>query len=104
MRLEADNAVHHLHTNRFELFRPVDVGLFVKSGFEFHHGRDFLASAHRLAQQIHHRGIAACAVNRLFDGQHIRVHHRFAQKGQYTVKALKRLVDHHITGFETRKN
>ena len=98
--LQAHDAVDHLGTNRFELLGPVDVGLFVKTGFELHHRGDFFAPAHRLAQQIHHGGVAASAVNGLFDGQYVRVHHRFAQKGEHTVEAFKRLVDQHITFFQ----
>ena len=94
--LEAHHAVDHLHPDGFQLLGPVDVGLFVKAGLEFHHGRHFLAPAHRLAQQIQHHRVAACAVDGLLDGQHIGVPHGLAQKGQHAVKAFEGLVDHHI--------
>ena len=103
VRLEPDNAVHHLHTNRFKLFGPVDVGLFVKTRFQLHHGRDFLATANGLAQQIHHGRVATSPINRLLDRQHIRVHDGFAQKREHAVETLKRLVNHHIARFETCK-
>ena len=40
----------------------------------------------------------------MLDGQHIRIHHGFTQKGQHAVKAFKGLVNHHIACFESGKN
>ena len=101
---EAHNAINHLHADRFKFLCPIDVGLFVKSGFELHHGRDFFATPHRFSEQIHHGRIAACTVNGLLDRQDVGVHDRFTQKGQHTIEGLKGLVNHHIASFEAGEN
>ena len=91
--LEADHAVDHLHAQRFQLLGPVDIGLFIKAGLELQHRQHFLAAAHGLGQQVHDFGVGAGAINRLFDGQHLRVVDGLAQQLQHAIKALKGLVN-----------
>ena len=68
MGFQPHHAVHHLSADVFELFSPVDVGLFVKAGLQFDHHRHLFAALHRFAQQLHQAGISPGAVNGLFDG------------------------------------
>ena len=96
MGLEPDDAVDHLRADRFEQLGVVDVGLLVEARLELDHGRDLLAAAHRLAQQLGHLALAAGAVDGLLDRQHVRVLDRLAQEGQHGVEALIGLVDQHI--------
>ncbi len=103
MGFQADDAVDHLRANRLQHLGPVDVGLFVKARFQLHYRSDFLALAHRLAQQRHQLRVGTCAVDGLLDGQHLRVVHRFAQKSQYRIKTLERLVHEHIARPELLK-
>lgn len=86
MRFQTHDAVNHLCAHGFEALGVGDVGLFVKTGLEFHHGRDFFAALHGFAQQLHQLGLGARAVNGLFDGQHVRVHDGFAQKASTASK------------------
>ena len=53
MGLQAYHAVHHLRADRLQPLGVVDVGLFVESSLQFHHGCHFFAPAHGLAQQLH---------------------------------------------------
>ncbi len=100
MGFEPDDAIHHLRPDRLQPLGLVDVGLFVEARLELDHRRDFLAPAHRLAQQVGHFALAAGAVDGLLDGQHLRVFDRLAQKRQHGVEALVGLVDQHIAFFE----
>ncbi len=46
MRLQLDEAEHHLHTRLLEIARPADVGLLVKARLQFHNAvTDLPASA-----------------------------------------------------------
>ena len=103
MGFQADHAVNHLSTNRFEHLGPVDIRLFVKTRLQLHHHGDFLAAAHGFAQQQHEFRVSPGTVNGLLDGQHLRVVHRLAQKGQHTIKALKWLMNGYIAVLEAIK-
>ena len=102
--LHADHAVHHLCADGFELFRPVDVGLFVKTRLQFHHGRHFLAAAHCLTQQRHQFGVGAGAVDGLLDRQHVRIVHRLAQHVEHRLEALERLVGQNVALLQALEN
>ena len=94
--LETDHAIHHLHTDGFKLFSPIDVGFLIKTCLELHHRCHFLATANGFAQQVQHHRVTACSIDGLFDGQHIRVIDRFTQERQDTLKTFERLVNQNI--------
>jgi hypothetical protein len=73
MRLQADDAVHHLRAHGLQALGPVDVGLFVEARLQLHHGHHFLAAPRGLDQQVHQHRLAAGAVDGLLDRQHVRV-------------------------------
>ena len=104
MGFQSHDAIHHLGANRLQHFGPVDIGLLVKARLELDHHRHLFAFAHRLAQQIHQGRIRTGAVNRLLDGQHIRVVDCGTQKKQDGVKAFKRLMQNHIAALQLLKH
>ena len=103
VRLQPYHAVQDLRTDRLKGLSPIDVGLFIKASLEFNHYSDFLASADRLAQQVHQLRVAARAVNGLLDSQDLRVMDRFAQEVEHTAKTLKWLVNQDIALLESVK-
>ena len=76
MNLVADQAIDHMHAGLLELARPLDVVGLVKPRAQFHHRRHLLAVAHRVHQRADDARVAAGAVERLLDGQHVRVRRR----------------------------
>ena len=101
MRLQADHTIQNLSADGFEHLGPIDVGFFIKAGFQLDHHGHLFATAHRLAQQVHQFSVVAGTVDGLLDGQHLRVVHGLAQERQHTAKALKRLVNQHIALLES---
>ena len=73
MGLELDEAIDDLRTGSFEIPRPTDVSLFVKARLEFNERGDRLAGLRRFNQGSHDRAVGRCAIERLLDGDDIRI-------------------------------
>ena len=97
MGLEANHTINDLGANSLEPFRPVDVGFFVESCLQFHQCRHFLAASHGLAQQVDQHRVGAGAVDRLLDGNHLRVLDRLAQQFKHRIEAFERQMHQHVT-------
>ena len=89
VRLQPDDAVHHLRAHRLEPLGPVDVGLLVEARLQLDHRHHFLAAPRRLDQQVHQRRLAAGAVDGLLDRQHVGVVHRLAQELHHRLEATR---------------
>ena len=96
VRLVADHAVDHVRAGVLQFFRQVDVGLFVEARAQFDHHRDFLAVARRLEQGVHHAGLGAGAVQRLFDGQHVGIARRLAQEFDHRRERIERVMQQNV--------
>ena len=103
VRLQTNDAIQNLSADRLQHLGPVDVGLFVKAGFQLHDHGHFLAAPNCLAQQVHQFGVATGTVNGLLDSEHLGVVDGFAQETQHGVKTLERLMQHDIARFELFK-
>ena len=73
MRLEADEAVDHVHARLLQCARPLDVGLFVEARLDLDERDDLLAGLGGVDERVDDRGVAGRAVQRLLDRQHVRV-------------------------------
>ena len=74
VRLQADEAVHHVHARFFEHAGPFDVGLFVEARLQLDERDDLLALLGGLDQRAHDRALGpGGAVDRLLDREHVRV-------------------------------
>lgn len=70
VRLQPDQAVHHVHPGLFQLAGPFDVGLLVEPGFDLDQCHDLFSGLGGVDQRGDDRRITRGAVQRLFDGQH----------------------------------
>ena len=82
VNLHAHKTIDDVDAFLFQFFRPSDVAFLVKTRLEFHHGHDLLAAPPRLNQRLDNGGVVADAVQRLLDGDDIRVLGRAADKIQ----------------------
>ncbi len=73
VRLEADEPVHHVHALALEGLGPADVALFVEARLELEEDGHLLAVGGGLHQRVDDRRVAAHAVERGLDGQHVGV-------------------------------
>ena len=73
VRLQTDDAVHHVHAGTFKLAGPVDVGILVESGLDLDQSQHLLAGMGCVDQRVDDRRVGAGTVQRLLDGQHPRV-------------------------------
>ena len=96
MRLQADDAVHHLHAHRFQPLGPVDIRFFVEARLQLHDHHHFLAAARAFDQQVHQRRFGTGAVDGLLDRQHIGVVDRFAQELHHRLERLEGMVQQHV--------
>ena len=71
--LQAHDAVHHVHAGAFQLACPCDVGVFVKACLDFDQCQHLLARMRRVDERVDDRGVAGRAVQRLLDGEHLRI-------------------------------
>ena len=88
MRFQFDEAVDDLHARTLELSGPGEVLLLVEARLQFDHGRYRLARFGRVDQRADHGGLFAGAVERLLDGDDLRVGGSLAQKGNDHLEAL----------------
>ncbi len=73
MGLQPDQPVHHVHARFFERPGPPDVGRLVTPGLQLDQRRHLLALLGRPDQSLDDGAVARRAVQRLLDGQHLRV-------------------------------
>ena len=73
VRLEADDAVDHVHAGLLELAGPGDVVLLVEPRLDLDQRQHLLAGLGGVDQGVDDRGVARRPVQRLLDGQHLRV-------------------------------
>ncbi len=96
VRLQADDAVDHLRTDRLETLGPVDVGLLVEARLQLHDRHHLLAAPRRLDQQVHQHRLLAGAIDGLLDGQDVGIQHGLAQELHDRLEALERMVQQHV--------
>ncbi len=71
--LQSHDAVHHVHARAFELAGPRDVGVLVEARLDLDQSQHLLARVRGVNQRVDNRRIAGRTVQRLLDGQHLRV-------------------------------
>jgi len=94
--LEAGEAVDDVDAGGFEFLGPVDVLLFVEAGLELHDGRDLLAETAGLKEAPHHGRVAAAAVERLLDGDDVRIGRGLLQEVEHAAEGFVRVVEHQV--------
>ena len=73
VRLEPDQPVHDVRPGALELARPDDVGLLVEAGLDLDQDDDLLAALGGPDERLDDRRVARRPVQRLLDGQDVRV-------------------------------
>jgi hypothetical protein len=73
VRLQAHQAVDDVHTRLLELARPDDVGRLVEARLDLHQSEHLLAAFGGVDERLNDRAVARGAVERLLDGEHVRV-------------------------------
>ena len=82
--LQPDKPVHNVNARFLELPRPRNVVLFVKASFHLDERKDRLSGLRRCDERPHDRGITRCAVQRLLDGEDLRVRCGLLNEGLHT--------------------
>ena len=73
MGLQPDQAVDDVHAGLLELARPHDVRGLVEARLHLDEREHLLARLGRVDERLHDGAVAGGAVQRLLDGQHVRV-------------------------------
>ncbi len=92
MCLQANDAIDDMHACLFQFSRPGDVALFVEARLQFQEDSHLFAAFARFEQRIHDGRIAAHAVERLFDGEHVRIARRGVEKIDHRAERIIRVM------------
>ncbi len=97
VRLEAHQAVHHVHAGLLKFAGPRDVALLVEPRLDLDQREHLLAVARRLDQGVDDGRVARGAVQRLLDGQHLGVGGGLRQEGLHRRgERVVRVVQQHV--------
>ena len=88
----------------FQPARLADVGGLIEAGLEFDQRGHRLAGLGRLAQRIDDGAVAAGAIQRLLDRQHVRVARRLRQIAHDHVEGLVGVMQQHVLLADRRKH
>ncbi len=80
VRLQPDNAVDDVYAGAFELARPRNVRILVEARLEFDEREHLLAGLCGVDERVDDRRVARRAVERLLDGEHLRVGGRLREE------------------------
>ena len=94
--LVAADAVDDVGPRLLQAARPADVRLLVEAGHQLHEDRDLLALLGGAHQRLHHRRVAARAVERLLDGQHVGVVGGPGEEGHHRLERLVGVVEEDV--------
>ena len=100
VRLEAEHAVHDVRAGLLQLVRELDVRLLVEARPQLDDHRHVLAGLRRFDQRADDGGIAAGPVQRLLDGEHLRIARRLLDEIRDRPESLERVVQQHIAGAQ----
>ena len=92
----ADQPIDHMHALLLQLSRPLDVVGLVEPRAQFHHGRHLLAVVDRLHQCADDARVAAGAIERLLDRQHVRIVRRLLEKIHHAGKIFIRMMQQNV--------
>ena len=93
---QLNEAIDDLHAGAFEIARPTDIGLLVEARLELDDRGDRLAGFGGLRERLDDRGIGRGAVERLLDGDDVRIARRLLQEIHHHVEGFVRVVDDEI--------
>ena len=96
VRLVAGDAVNHVGPQVFQAAGPLDVAGLVEAGPQLHQHGHFLAALRRPAQGADDGRIAAGAIERLLDGQHVGIVGRLLDQPHHRLERLVRMEQEHV--------
>ena len=96
MDLVVVKTVEHGTARVLQLLGPVNVVLLVKAGAQLHHGHHFLAVLSGSNEGLHDLGVGCHAVQRHFDGYHVRIRAGTQQHPDKGADALVGIGQQHI--------
>ena len=103
MRLQLDEAEHHLRAGAFQVARPADIGLLVEAGLQLDERGDRLARFRRFRQRRHDGRVRRGAVERLLDRHHVRIARGLAQELHHRIEGFVRVVDDDVLLADRRE-
>ena len=103
VRLQLDEAEHHLRAGALEVARPADIGLLVEASLQLDQRRHGLAGFRRLGERRDDGRFRRGAVERLLDRDHVRIARRLAQELHHRVEGFVGVVDDDVLLADRRE-
>ena len=98
--LQADDSVDDVHAGLLELAGPLDVVGLVEAGLELDQGGDLLAVLRGLHEGVDDRGVAAGAIQRLFDGENAGIAGGLLHEGHDRIEGIVGVVEEDVALVE----
>ena len=102
VRLQADQTVDDVHAGVFQAPRPGDVVRFVEPRLDLDQDRDLLAVLRGARERLDEGAVAARAVQRLLDGEHLGILGRFLDEADDGIERLVRMVQEDVARRDRR--
>ena len=90
MRLQSDHAVDDVRAGFLEAASPLNVGRFIETRAQFHDGRDLFAGGGGVDQRFDDGRIAARAIKRDLDREHLRIAARRSRSTRRSDRSCRR--------------
>ena len=103
MDLVVDDPVDDMDAGFFEAASPGDIICFVEAGFEFDDGGDLFAIADGIHERADDSGVAASAVEGLFDGEDLRISGGLFEKIDYAGEVFVGVMNEDIALADDRE-
>ncbi len=100
VRLEAEYAVHDVRAGFLQLGREFNIGFFVEARAQLDDDGDVLAGCRCVDQRADNGGVAADAIQGLFDGEHLGIACCLSDEIGHRRESLKWVVQQHIAGAQ----
>ncbi len=100
VHLQSANAIDDVCAGFLERARPLDVPLFVKAGHQLDDHRHLFALDGRPLQRLDDRRVRTWPVQRLLDGEHLRIIGRLLDQGHNRIEAVVRVVQQEVALVE----
>ena len=96
MRLQSNHAVNDMRARFFQPARPLNIGGFIKTRAQFHQRGDLFAGVGGMNERFDDRRIAARAIKRDLDREHLRISGGGFDQLDDRIETLVGMMEQHI--------
>ena len=96
MRLETYHTIDHVRADFFQASRPLNVACLIKTRAQLDNRGNLFSCVSRVDERLHNGRIPACAVQRHFNGKHLRIFCRRLDQLDDFIETVIRMMQQHV--------